>query len=214
MIGYLKGRIIEQTAGSLLLAAGGSADSCVGYAVTVPARATYGDLVPGSVAELFVYTHVREDQLDLYGFRMRLEKELFLALLSVSGIGPKGALSVISGMSPEELIETIVAGDSSALTKIPGVGKKTAERIVVELADSIRKKVSAASAVSAAITTAQVAREIGNTSSSMARDAKAALVGLGYREADIAPVLNRVMNDGSKPERVEELIRRTLQQLV
>jgi Holliday junction DNA helicase RuvA len=214
MIGYLKGRIIEQTAGSLLLATG-STDSCVGYSLTVPAQASYLDLVPGSVAELFVYTHVREDQLDLYGFRTRLEKELFLALLSVSGIGPKGALGLVSGMSAEELINTIVSGDSAALTKIPGVGKKTAERIVVELADSIRKKIGASHSVSTLISASASSREMPTGASAMARDAKSALMGLGYREADISSVLNRVLNESdSKPERVEDLIRRTLQQLM
>src|SRR5690606_31081959 len=94
----------------------------------------------GADCTLFVYTHVREDAMELYGFSTREEKELFLVLIGVSGIGPKAALKVLSAVPPEELIQAIVHGDRAALTRVPGIGKKTAERVVLELSDSLKKR--------------------------------------------------------------------------
>ena len=115
----------------------------VGYSVNVPRNSQYELLPNGKVIELFIHTHVREDQLDLYGFATKSEKELFLTLLSVNGIGPKGALSILSGADTSQLVQAIIEGDKALLTKLPGVGKKTAERMVLELSDSLRKKMDA-----------------------------------------------------------------------
>src|SRR3954466_12919629 len=132
MIGYLRGQVMEYADGRVLLAVG-SRESAVGYSVTVPQGPSYLSILPESSAELFIYTHVREDALDLYGFRTRAEKDVFLTLLTVNGIGPKLALGVLSGADAGPLVRAILDGDKDCLTRIPGVGKKIAERVVLEL---------------------------------------------------------------------------------
>jgi holliday junction DNA helicase RuvA len=219
MIGYLKGTILENSDGKLIVATG--ADCAVGYAVSVPQSAEYLDHQPGKQVELFVHTHVREDALDLYGFASRSEKDLYLSLLSVTGIGPKGALGILSKVPMSELIHAIVTGDKDSLTQVPGIGKKTAERVVMELADKVRKKVDGggfATAAAASFKSSEIRRSgtAGDPSNAaMLREAKTALIGLGYREQDIGPLLNRVLAESeNRPRKVEDLIRKTLQQLV
>lgn len=199
---------------------GASTEGAVGYSVAVPQSLAYStrDFVGKSI-ELYIHTHVREDALDLYGFLTRLEKELFLTLLSVNGIGPKGAMGILSKVEPEQLIQAILDGDQDSLVQIPGIGKKTAERVVVELRDSVRKKVEAGAwrgrsgGVTAASAHAKASRAVG--ASAIYQDAKAALIHLGYRDQQITPLLNRVMEESSPPPaRVEDLIRTALQQLV
>jgi Holliday junction DNA helicase RuvA len=109
----------------------------VGYDLSVPLSTFYGLGEPGSEIALRIHTHVREDALSLYGFATRLEQELFERLIGVSGIGPKVALAVLSGIEPPELVRAIERGDLARLTAIPGVGKKTSERIVLELKDRL-----------------------------------------------------------------------------
>jgi Holliday junction DNA helicase RuvA len=119
----------------------------VGYDVFVPLSTFYGLGEPGSDVELRIHTHVREDALSLYGFATELEQELFERLISVSGIGPKLALAVLSGIEPEELTRAIQRSDLARLTAIPGVGKKTSERIVLELKDRLPRLEPAAAGV-------------------------------------------------------------------
>lgn len=218
MIGYLKGSILENADGKMLLDVGS-----IGYAITVPQNPDYLGLVEGKPAELYIHTHVREDALDLYGFATRGEKELFLTLLSVTGIGPKGAIGILSKIGPQELIEAIMNGDKDALVQIPGIGKKTAERVVVELADTVRKKLESGGFASSRGNASPILRSqiqksgtaADPMSGTMIREAKTALVGLGYREQDIGPLLSRVMAEAeSRPRKVEDLIRKALQQLV
>jgi Holliday junction DNA helicase RuvA subunit len=140
MIGYLSGKILERSDGKILIAMGTPDTGVVGYTVQVPESQGHIGLIAGSSAELFIYTHVREEALDLYGFRTAAEKDLFLTFLSVSGIGPKGALGILSGAEAGDLVQAILKADKAFLGRIPGIGKKTAERIVLELADKIRKK--------------------------------------------------------------------------
>lgn len=232
MLGYLKGKILENSDGKLIVITGApDADSAVGYAVTVPAGASYLDFQPGSVHELFLYTHVREDSLDLYGFRTRSEKELFLTLLNVNGIGPKVGMSILSSTDPASLLEAILEGDKASLTRIPGIGKKTAERVVLELADPLRKRVEqggfrewmhkGSGAVSAkGITSAKATGEKPSNLSSVGvyREATDALIGLGYREIDIQFVFKKIREEKEKandftPPRLELIIRTALQQL-
>jgi holliday junction DNA helicase RuvA len=132
VIAYLRGRIFEKHPNRLVLDVAG-----VGYAVFVPLSTFYGLGEPGSEVALRIHTHVREDALTLYGFATILEQDLFERLISVSGIGPKVALAVLSGIEPPELVQAIERGDVARLTAIPGVGKKTSERIVLELKEKL-----------------------------------------------------------------------------
>src|SRR5262249_40190728 len=118
----------------------------VGYDVFVPLSTFYGLGDAGADIVLRIHTHVREDALQLYGFATLLEQELFERLIGISGIGPKVALAVLSGIEPQELIRAIECGDLARLTAIPGVGKKTSERIVVELKDRLPRVTVAAAA--------------------------------------------------------------------
>lgn len=134
MIGYLRGRLLKATPERLLVEAGG-----VGYDVAV-SLVTFSELERkgGETVELHVHTHVREDQLALFGFASERELELFERLIKVSGIGPRLAQVVLSGLPTTDLLQAIAAGDVTRLTRIPGVGKKTAERMVVELRDALQ----------------------------------------------------------------------------
>ncbi len=140
MIGYLKGQILEHSDGKMLIGMGDS-QGMLGYMISVPQGPAYDVRLPGQIIELFVHTHVREDALDLYGFASKLEKTLFLTLLEVNGIGPKSALGILTAVNPSSLVQAITLGDQAFLTRIPGIGKKTAERLVVELRDTLKKKV-------------------------------------------------------------------------
>jgi Holliday junction DNA helicase RuvA len=142
VIANLRGRILDKQPNRLIVDVNG-----VGYDVAVPLSTFYGLGEAGSDVTLRIRTYVREDTLALFGFATRLEQELFERLIGVSGIGPKVALAVLSGMEPRELIRAIEAGDLARLTGIPGVGKKTAERIVVDLKDRLpRARVEAEAA--------------------------------------------------------------------
>lgn len=132
MIASLRGRLLEKQPHRVVVDVGG-----VGYDVFVPLSTFYGLSEVGGEVVLRVHTHVREDALVLYGFTSRLEQELFERLIGVSGIGPKVALAVLSGIEPVELIGAIERQDVARLTAIPGVGKKTSERIVLELKDRL-----------------------------------------------------------------------------
>jgi Holliday junction DNA helicase RuvA len=132
VIALLRGTLTEKSPSRLIVDVGG-----VGYDVQVPLSTFYVLGEPGTQATLRVHTHVREDTIALYGFATRLEQELFEKLIGISGIGPKLALAVLSGIEPAELITAIKLQDVARLTAIPGVGKKTAERIGLELKDRL-----------------------------------------------------------------------------
>lgn len=132
MIGFLRGVLMQKNPQELLLDVGG-----VGYRVLVPISTfcRLGD--QGALAQLLIHTHVREDQLVLYGFATSSELGLFERLIAVSGVGPKVALGVLSGIEADDLVHAIRANDVARLTRVPGVGKKTAERLILELKDKI-----------------------------------------------------------------------------
>ncbi len=136
MIAHLTGRILEKHPHRVVVDVHG-----VGYDVLVPLSTFYVMGESGSEVSLRIHTHVREDALSLFGFATRLEQDLFERLLSVSGIGPKLALAVLSGIEPVELIRAIERSDLARLTSIPGVGKKTSERILLELKDRLPRVV-------------------------------------------------------------------------
>jgi Holliday junction DNA helicase RuvA len=142
LIAHLRGRILEKHPNRIIVEVNG-----VGYDVSVPLSTFYGLGEPGGEIALRIHTHVREDALALYGFASLLEQELFERLIGVSGIGPKLALAVLSGIEPLELVQAIERGDLARLTAIPGVGKKTSERLVLELKDRLPRVRPAAVAV-------------------------------------------------------------------
>ena len=145
MIAHLRGTILEKHPNRVVVDVGG-----VGYDVAVPLSTFYGLADAGGTVALRVHTHVSQDAIRLFGFATALELDLFERLIGISGIGPKVALAVLSGIEPQELISAIHRGDLARLTAIPGVGKKTSERIVLELKDRLPNAPVAASASDAA----------------------------------------------------------------
>jgi len=165
VIAHLRGRILDKHPNRLVVDVNG-----VGYDVFVPLSTFYGLGDAGSDVALRIHTHVREDALALYGFATALEQDLFERLISTSGIGPKLALAVLSGIEPIELMRAIERGDVARLTNIPGVGKKTSERIVLELKDRLPR----VAPVAAAGDGASAARP------AVGEDVLSALMNLGY----------------------------------
>ena len=165
MIAHLRGSILEKHPNRIVIDVNG-----VGYDVFVPLSTFYGLGDPGAAIALRIHSHVREDAFLLYGFATLLEQELFERLIGVSGIGPKVALAVLSGIEPQEFIRAIERGDLARLTAIPGVGKKTSERIVLELKDRLPRAQVAAAAAGVTATEAPLLRD----------DVVSALVNLGY----------------------------------
>ena len=134
MISHLSGTLFEKSTQSIIIDVGG-----VGYEIFVPLSTFYTLPEHHDLVSLHIHTHVREDALVLFGFSTKLEKSLFLMLVSVSGIGPKLSANILSGMGAEELLRAIASGDADRLQAIPGIGKKTAERIALELKDRAAK---------------------------------------------------------------------------
>jgi Holliday junction DNA helicase RuvA len=176
MIAHLRGTLLSKHPNQVVLDAGG-----VGYDVTISVP-TFSDLPgPGSEVALHIHTHVREDQIALYGFLRPAEKVLFEKLITVSGIGPKLAITILSGMAADEMVGAIRSNDIARLTRIPGIGKKTAERMVLELRDKLPPPgPTSAPAIS--------------TLSAIEEDVLSALVNLGYQRAAVEKVLGPVKN--------------------
>jgi Holliday junction DNA helicase RuvA len=197
MIGFLRGEVLDLIDNRATLLVGG-----VGYQVVIAHGPELSSLAVGSKLDLHIHTHVREDALDLYGFFDRTGKALFLKLLGVSGIGPKGAMAMLGGLSASALIEAILGGDVALLQKIPGVGKKTAERVVLELGDALKKP---------EWSTVAAARPMLSDALGDARDA---LVQLGFRDSDVSGVLKKLEAEkGPSKPKTEDYIRWGLQQL-
>jgi Holliday junction DNA helicase RuvA len=165
VIAHLRGKILEKHPNRVVVDVNG-----VGYEAMVPLSTFYGLGEAGADIALRIHTHVREDQLALYGFATALEQDLFERLISVSGIGPRLALSVLSGIEPLDLIRAIERSDVARLTAIPGVGKKTSERIVLELKDRLPRASVAAIAAGGAAPESPTLRD----------DVLSALINLGY----------------------------------
>ena len=176
MIAHLSGTLLEKHVQRLVLDVGG-----VGYDVAVPLSTFYGVGEPGARVALRIHTHVREDALQLFGFATALELTLFERLISVSGIGPKVALSVLSGIEPEPLVRAIRSGDVVRLVKIPGVGKKTAERLIVELRDRL-PHVGAAEPEAPA-----------DSGDELRADLLLALGNLGYQRAAVEKTVDKIL---------------------
>jgi Holliday junction DNA helicase RuvA len=187
MIAHLRGKLIARHPNQAIVETGG-----VGYDVTISVP-TFSDLPPlGSEVALHIHTHVREDQLALYGFLRAEEKQLFEKLLTVSGIGPKLAITILSGMPASTMVNAIRGNDVAQLTKIPGIGKKTAERMVLELRDKLPAPEQAQPAAPA-LTPVQ-------------DDVLSALVNLGYQR----PAAEKVLAGADRNDTFDSLFRAAL----
>ena len=203
MISHLSGNLLAKHATSVVVEVGG-----VGYEVTIPVTTFYdlGDV--GAGVRLNIYTHVREDALQLFGFRTLRERELFTLLISVSGIGPKSAVAMLSGMNADEIVTAIRQSNYARITSIPGVGRKTAERMVIELRDKM-----------AALSSPALEQEIAaggptpaQSEDALREDTLAALLQLGFPKPAADKAINGAMQEGGELS-VETLLRRSLRQL-
>ncbi len=204
MIAHLSGTLLVKQATSVIIDVGG-----VGYEVTIPLSTFYDLEDAGALVSLRIYTHIREDVLQLFGFKTARERELFLRLISVTGIGPKLGIAMIGIMSADEMIAAIRTDNLARLTSIPGVGKKTAERIVIELRDKIAALSSPALEEEFASQTGKNARE---SEDAVREDALSALLNLGYQKAAAEKAINTAMQEGGDIS-VQVILRRCLRVL-
>ena len=204
MIAHLSGTLLAKQATSVILDVGG-----VGYEVTIPLSTFYDLEDAGASVQLRIYTHVREDALQLYGFKTARERELFLRLISVSGIGPKLGITMLSGMSADEIIASIRTNNLARLTSIPGVGKKTAERLVIELRDKIASLSSPALEEEFAT---QAGKGTPSSEDAVRDDALSALLNFGYPKAAAEKAITAAIAEDSEIT-VETLLRRSLRLL-
>jgi Holliday junction DNA helicase RuvA len=195
MIAVLRGQLLEKHPSRLIVDVHG-----VGYDVQVPVSTFYQAGETGAAVTLRIHTHVREDQIALFGFATALEHDLFERLIGVNGIGPKLALSVLSGIESGDFVRAVEQGDVSRLTRIPGVGRKTAERMTLELRDRLPKTDAAAPAPAAA-------------PDGPRGDVVSALVNLGYQPAAVDKALDAVSKDAPAGVSFEDLLRRALRHL-
>src|SRR5438270_9954811 len=201
MIAHLSGTLLAKHATSVIVDVGG-----VGYEVTIPVTTFYGMEEPGSPIQLRIYTHVREDALQLFGFKTVRERELFKLLISVSGVGPQSAIGILS-LSADEIIAAIRSNNLARLTSIPKVGRKTAERLVIELRDKMAALSSPALAEEFATSAGAPASE-----DALREDTLAALLQLGFPRPAAEKVITHAMSEGGELS-VEVLLRRSLRQL-
>ncbi|GAB5382173.1 MAG: Holliday junction branch migration protein RuvA [Aliiglaciecola sp.] len=206
MIGRIRGILIEKQPPDVLIEAAG-----VGYEVQLPMTSFYQ--LPDVGEEAIIYTHfvVREDAQLLFGFADKSERALFRELIKVNGVGPKLALTILSGMSAAQFIQCVTHDDYTGLVKLPGVGKKTAERLVVEMRDRLKKLAEQGDGVTQLPTLP--AEKDGATllvTTDVKEDALSALVALGYKPVHAAKVINTVYSEGASSE---DLIRDALRSM-
>ena len=190
MIAHLRGRILEKHPSHLILEAAG-----VGYQITISVPSFSGLPSEGAEVSLYIHTHVREDTLALYGFLRREEKQLFERLIGVSGIGPRLAITVLSGIAADALVTALRGNDITVLTRIPGVGKKTAERMMLELRDKL-EGLAAAPAPAPAMRVEE--------------DVVSALVNLGYQRTPAEHAAKRAVERAGNGASFEQIFRQTM----
>lgn len=203
MIAHLSGILLSKQPNSVIVDVGG-----VGYELIIPVSTFYELEDTGANTQLRVYTHVREEALQLYGFKTARERELFLQIISVSGIGPRIAITLLSGMNATEIIASIRTNNLARLTSIPGVGRKTAERLVVELRDKI-------TALSSPALEEEFAGEAGTRATSpdaMRDDALSALLNLGYQKTAAEKAIKAAIDEGGDLS-LDVILRRGLRSL-
>lgn len=186
MIGSIRGKLVLKRTGAVIVEAFG-----VGYEISMPLSSFARLPNEGAEVFLFIYTHVRDDALKLFGFGSEQEKQIFTTLLGVNGVGPKLALNILSGASVSDFMQAVEAGDIQSLSKIPGVGKKTAGRIVLELKQKLPS--------------------IGTQRDAVFEDALSALVNLGYRKTEAIQSLEKVSKKGYNG--IENLLKEALKEL-
>ena len=191
MIAQVRGRLLRKEPQEAIVDVGG-----VGYRLAIPLSTFYRIGEPGDEVTLLTHTHVREDVLALFGFLTAAEQALFERLIAVSGVGPKLAVSILSGIEAPDLVAALRASDVARLTRIPGVGRKTAERLVLELKDRMQGLAATEPAP-------------GSPAGSPKEDLVSALVHLGYSRPEAERGVDRALKDGGEG-RFEELLRRTL----
>jgi Holliday junction DNA helicase RuvA len=197
MIGFLKGRLSAKTPPALLVDVNG-----VGYELEAPMSTFYGLPAVGEMVALFTHLVVREDAHILFGFGSEAERRLFRGLLKVSGVGPKIALGILSGASVEDFLRIVEAEDVALLTRIPGIGRKTAERVIIEMRDNVQK-----------LSVPSVGGEVlaPGLSPSAQSEAFSALIALGYKPPEVTRLLRSADEPGLS---TTEIIRRALKSAV
>jgi len=204
MIAHLSGTLLSKQATSVIVDVSG-----VGYEVNIPLSTFYDLEDTGSRVQLRIYTHVKEDALQLYGFKTARERELFINFISVSGIGPKLGIALLSGMSADELIASIKSNNLARLTLIPGVGKKTAERLIVDLREKM-----------AALSTSQLDEEPGarpeaaevSSADNVRSEALSGLMNLGYQRSAAEKAVDSALSEGGDIS-VESILKRSLRKM-
>jgi Holliday junction DNA helicase RuvA len=191
MIGYLEGQLLDKTPGQIVLKVGG-----VGYQVLIPLSTFYTLPDPPAPVALLIHTRIQDDALNLYGFTTIEEKNLFLSLLNIPRIGAKMALNILSGISPGDFALALASGDVKRLAGIPGIGKKSAERIVLELKDKVGAPVPGRPAA---------------PGDRLAADALSALLNLGYPKNVAEKALDAARHQGATT--LEDLLRQSLKVL-
>lgn len=200
MIGRLKGIVIEKQAPELLLDVNG-----VGYDVLAPMSTFYR--LPGLGDPIVLHTHfvVREDAQQLFGFYDKQERALFRALIKVNGVGPKLALTILSGIEADDFVASVHRGDSDALVRLPGVGKKTAERLIIEMKDRLKDWQLGEG------TNNPVSMPVAASANQLVADAESALVALGYKPTEAAKAIAKLPDDYDNSE---DMIRAALKAMV
>ena len=196
MIALLRGVLIEKSAGRILVDVEG-----VGYEVFIPFSTYYELAEPGERVTLRIYTHVKENELSLYGFSTQQEKNLFNLIIQISGIGPKLGVTILSGLPAKELVEAVVVGDLVRLNSIPGVGKKTAERIILELKGKLDGFFPESSS-----------KDGEKFTSATTDDVLSALVNLGYNKVAARKAINTIRRDEDN-DGFQTLLKRALSHL-
>ncbi len=204
MIAYLSGTLLSKQPTAAIVDVGG-----VGYEVVIPVSTFYELGEVGSPVQLRIYTHVREDTLQLYGFNTARERELFLQLISVNGVGPGLAIKLLSGMNADEMIASIRTNNLVRLVAIPGVGRKTAERLVVDLRDKIAELSSPALEEAFA---AKASARAPTSEDAIRTDAISALANLGYQKSAAEKAVKSAIDEGGELS-VESILRRSLRSL-
>jgi len=199
MIARIKGVLLKKTTESIIIDIKG-----IGYEVIAPLSTFYAMPEEDEQVSLHIHTHVREDALILFGFKTTLEKKIFRLLISVSGIGPKLAINILSGMGPDELIDAIARGDAVRLQSIPGVGKKTAERMALELKDKAQKMRTDLEFLPSQVTRRE--------DQMILDDALSALLNLGYPAKPAARAVEKALTEMDKVS-LEGVIRDALKSL-
>jgi len=195
VIAQIRGTLAHKLPGEVIVDVGG-----VGYQVFIPLNVFYRLPEVGDSISLYIHTHLREDALQLFGFEAAEEKQVFLLLNSVSGIGPKLAVNILSGIPADELVRAVKDGDQPRLISIPGVGRKLAERMIVELRDKFTTLQSRPSEV--------VAR---SDDSQLTSDAVSALVNLGYRKTEVEKNVRDMIQTGKRT--LEEVLKEVLRKM-